>query len=64
MKRQKRRGGAMRHKSMVSIIFLTSVLTATAIGTSVLSQTKTRGGVNLVKEEMLALDRRISNERY
>jgi len=46
----------MRNKKTVSIIIFIGILSIMVIGTSVLSQTKPRGGVNLVKEEMLALD--------
>ena len=46
----------MRNKKKVSIIIFVGILSIMAIGTSVLSQTKSGGGVNLVKEEMLALD--------
>ena len=46
----------MKQKKIISIIAFISILSAFLIGTSVLSQTKPMGGVNLVKEEMLALD--------
>jgi cytochrome c553 len=46
----------MRNKKTVSIIIFIGILSIMLIGTSILSQTKPMGGVNLVKEEMLALD--------
>lgn len=46
----------MKQKKFISIIAFISILSAFLIGTSILSQTKPMGGVNLVKEEMLALD--------
>ena len=46
----------MKQKKFISIIAFISILSAFLIMTSVLSQTKPMGGVNLVKEEMLALD--------
>jgi cytochrome c556 len=46
----------MRNKKTVSIIIFIGILSIMVIGTSILSQTKPMGGVNLVKEEMLALD--------
>lgn len=46
----------MRDKKTVLMVILGSILVAIAIGPSVLSQTQSRGGVNLVKEEMLILD--------
>jgi len=46
----------MRNKKTVSIIIFIGILSILVIGTSILSQTKPMGGVNLVKEEMLALD--------
>ncbi len=46
----------MKQKKFIPIIAFISILSAFLIVTSVLSQTKPRGGVNLVKEEMLALD--------
>lgn len=46
----------MKQKKFIPIIAFISILSAFLIVTSVLSQTKSGGGVNLVKEEMLALD--------
>ena len=46
----------MRCKKSVPIIIFAGILVAIIIGTSVSSQTQQRGGVNLVKEEMLVLD--------
>ena len=46
----------MKQKKFISIIAFISILSAFLIMTSVLGQTKSGGGVNLVKEEMLALD--------
>ena len=46
----------MKQKKFIPIIAFISILSAFLIVTSVLSQTKSGGGVNLVKEEMIALD--------
>ena len=46
----------MRYKKSVPIIIFVGILVAIVIGISVLSQTQSRGAVNLVKEEMLVLD--------
>jgi soluble cytochrome b562 len=46
----------MKQKKFISIIAFISILSAFLIMTSILGQTKPMGGVNLVKEEMLALD--------
>ena len=46
----------MRHKKTIFIIIFVGILGIIILGTSVLSQTPPRGGVNLVKEEMLVLD--------
>ncbi len=46
----------MKHMKIVSISIAAGILGACVIGVSSLSQTQPRTGVNLVKEEMLALD--------
>ena len=46
----------MKQKKFISIIAFISILSAFLIMTSVLGQTKSGEGINLVKEEMLALD--------
>lgn len=46
----------MEQKKFILTIIFISILSSFLIMTSVLSETKSGGGINLVKEEMLALD--------
>jgi cytochrome c556 len=47
---------AMKQTKIVSILIAAGILGACLLGVSTLGQTQSRGGVNLVKEEMLVLD--------
>lgn len=46
----------MKHKKIVIMIIFVEILGIVILGASVFGQTKPRGGVNLVKEEMAVLD--------